>query len=205
MSKFFLLLVFIISNCYSIQSQEILINKQKDSINFNNEIYKYIYQIKLCNFPLIIELVEKSDGQMFGYINIVIDRNFEGKFENFVGQVPINDLIVKKLIYKFKEIDLESVKNCNENDDCEYGLDGVDTYIKIKYNKAVREYIFWELIPNQIITSKTPQNRIRGQKILDELDKELNLNNKNHELRHKLPKGLYSYWTGNGIAQYNID
>jgi hypothetical protein len=204
MNKYFLLFLCLIAVCSLVQSQETLINQQQDSINFHDKTFKTIYRIKLCNSPLVVELIEKLDGEFFGNLNIEIDRNFEGKEENFVGKMPIESLMVKKLITKFRKIALESVKNCTENGDCTDGLDGVDTEFIIKSNEVIREYRFWELIPNQKNKNTTPENRKRAQKILNVLDKELNLKLKNHELRHKLPKGRYSRWVGAGIEQYDI-
>ncbi|MFV8324080.1 hypothetical protein [Flavobacterium sp. LB3P21] len=200
MNKYFLLFLCLIANSSFVQSQEKLINQQQDSINFNDKIYKTIYQIKLSSSPLTIELIEKLDGDFFGTVNIVIDRDFENKSELFVGKMQIEKSKVEKLISEFKKIALETVKNCTENDDCVMGLDGVHTEFNIKSNNVIKEYSFWELTPNQKNEKDTPENRKKAQKVLDFLDKELNLKVKYRELLQKLPKGRYSYWIGNGDA-----
>ena len=203
MNKYFLLFLCLIANSSFAQSQEKLINQQQDSINFNDKIYKTIYQVEVSR-PLTIELIEKLDGDFFGTVNIVIDRDFENKSELFVGKMQIEKSKVEKLITEFKKIALETVKNCTENDDCVEGLDGVYTEFNIKSNDVIKKYSFWGLHPNQKNKKDTPENRKKAQKILDFLDKELNLEVKYHELRQKLPKGTYSYWIGNGTASFTI-
>ncbi len=205
MNKYFLLFFCLVANCSFVQSQEKLINQQQDSINFNDKIYKNIYQVELLRPPLTIELIEKLDGIFFGTVKIVIDRDFDNKSELFVGKMQIEKSKVEKLISEFKKIALETVKNCIENDDCVEGLDGVYTDFNIKSNDIIKEYSFWELTPHQKNEKDTPENRKKAQKILDFLDKELNLEVKYNELRQKLPKGRYSYWIGNGQASFKIE
>ena len=66
MNKYFLLFLCLIANSSFVQSQEKLINQQQDSINFNDKIYKTIYQVEVSR-PLTIELIEKLDGRFFWY------------------------------------------------------------------------------------------------------------------------------------------
>ena len=205
MSKIILIFICFIANYNFVQSQKKLINQQKNSINFANEMYKTIYEIKLSNDPLIVELVEKSDGSFFGNVNIAISRYYKSKNEDFIGKMPIDSLITKLLISKIKIIALESVKNCYENDDCFQGFDGVDTEFKIKHNKIIKNYSFWELIPNNIKESNVPENRKKAQEILNLLDEEINLKSKYLELKQKLPKGKYFSWFGCGFNTFTIE
>ena len=205
MRNYIMILLFFGSSCSFLNAQEMLVNQIQDSINFDNKINKNVYQIELCDLPLRIELSETLDGRFYGNVSIILENYFEVNRETFVGKIPIKKSLVKELIAQFGKIALESLKNCNENDDCEYGLDGSETEFKIKSKGIFREYSFWNLIPNQNITVETPENRKRGQQILNLIDKKLDLKLKYTEMRQKLPKGQYSYWAGNAIVSFKIE
>lgn len=207
MNKIFIkkcFLIYFLVNFNIIHSQEKLINSYNDSLVFDKKIHKKIYQIKLANTPLSIELIEKFNSKVSGTVNINISRLFNNKRENFTAKIAIDSSMSKRIITKLQKLGIEFLKK-------EEGLkgftilDGDETIFKIITNSSTIEYSFWELNPNQKHIFQISKNRNKAQKIIDFLDCKLNFKLKYSEIKNKLPKGIYYYINGIVVSKIIID
>ena len=197
-------LIYFLANFNISQSQEKLNNRHNDSIIFDNKIYKKIYQIKLANLPISIELIEKYNSKFSGTVNMNISRRFNNKRENFTAKIELDNLLSKKIIKKLKKLGINQLEKEKEILNYTF-LDGDETIFKIFTNSSSIEYSFWELNPNQKHIFQISKNRKKAQKIIDFLDCKLNFKLKYSEIKNKLPKGIYYYINGIVVSKIIID
>ncbi|MGL2963112.1 hypothetical protein ACSVH2_04740 [Flavobacterium sp. RSB2_4_14] len=199
-----LISLYLIGNLSYGQSVDKLINRSNDTIIFDNNIHKKVYQIKVAYSRLSVDLIEFNNGEYKGTVNINFDTQINGKWEKFVGKIDLESIIVEKLISKFYDIGIESIEDCIKNNDCAFILDGDDTKIEIYTNYLQKSVSFNSVTPKEKIIKNTALNRRQCIKIVRFLDKKINLEQKYIQMMSRLPKGKYSYFESISLATFNI-
>ena len=192
MKKFFLSILVLIS-C--------LLFSQK---NIEKEVsIKKMYQINFAGFPRTAELIELTNGEYKGHFKIIVDRENENTTQEIQREVAINKTNVKEVMLILETMGIETITDCQKNNDCKEFPDADFTSFKIKTEKTEREYSFTNL-SNEDIKNEKPENRRQAQQILNFIEKRLNFKIEFQKIKDKLPSGRYSYFSGNSIYSFEI-
>ncbi|MCC9073146.1 hypothetical protein LNQ49_16340 [Flavobacterium sp. F-65] len=197
MKKSFFLFICIVLNFNIILSQKIELDTTQftkfDSIN-----HKRIYEIGIIDYPLGFELIEMNNGDFVGNVKIALIRKEGKKSKEFITKISIDKVIVKKLMAKLNKIGIETIINCEENNDCVIGYDGSWMGFKIRTHSLNRKYLFWGLMLYYDFETEMPYNRKQAYKILKVLDKSINFKRTFFEVEKELSIGKYYYYFGGG-------
>ncbi len=194
MKKLLFLIAVLISNILHSQKKE---NTCEFSI-------KKMYKIEFAGMPRAIELIETTNSDFKGFLKITFNKEDDFTNKEITKEISISKSNVKELMEILENMGIESITNCQINDDCKYFLDGDSTTFKIITPEKQREYGFIEL-SNEDLKTEAPTNRKQAQKILNFIDKRLNLKNQYQKIKSKFPSGRYSYFSGNSVFTFEIE
>jgi hypothetical protein len=205
--KLYLTFIFFII-CLSLNSQ-----------NKNDSISKS-YKITLIERPQTIELIEYSSNKYSGKI---ITEWAKGSINNFWFKRLWNKLwkiewiktkvyqdldlkITMKLIDKLEKLGIETIKDCNfENNFCDGNfLDGDSHKFIIKTKNVDREYYFEEIYPYDGENKEKNKTRNQAQKFISIIYENIDLDQLYVNAVSKLGKGTYFYSKGAGVIQFKI-
>jgi len=192
----------------------------KISLLFGQENKKRTYEISVLNLPQKIELIEYENGQ---YSGNVITEVSKGKYrtgwlsrawrniwniknKEIIDKNPIDEKIVKELMAALKENNIETIKNCNEDEECsKYGfLDSGSILFNIKSKKIEREYWFQEIYPLKENNKEKDELRFKAQKLLTIIYDHIDLKREFSEMFKRLPRGYYNWYKASGHSFITI-
>jgi hypothetical protein len=177
------------------------------------------YKINYGNLPQSIELIENDNSKFKGSINTVIKkgswhiswltRTWRNLWEIEPKEItivnPLDEELVKNLMFQLEKDGIETIKNCKDDIDCNNigFLDGSSTSFKIKTGKIDRDYYFDEIYPISKDNIESNEIRKQAQNMITTLDKYINQKENFSNVIKQLPSGKYYYFSGISICQIN--
>jgi hypothetical protein len=179
------------------------------------------YKINYGDLPQSIELIENDNGKFKGSINTELDKGnwditwlnrtwrkvwkIQAKKKSIID--PIDEELVKNLMYQLEKDGIETIKNCEDDIDCNNigFLDGSSTSFKIKTKKNERKYYFSEIYPILKDNRETNEIRKQAQNIITTLDRFISQKESFSKAIKQLPRGKYYYFSGISICRINTN
>ena len=197
-----LIIFFLLINTSSLFSQENIIRS---------------YEIYGFDKPQKVVLFEYNNGKFEG--NVITELR-KGKIrDGWLGRTwqniwaknakevidvnPINELVVKKLMSELKENEIETIKSCWCDKECEsnsHFLDAEDIYFNIKTIEIQREYQFAGINSLNKNYKETTNLRSKAQNLVTIIYNRLDLNQRFWEVFERLPRGYYFWREGHALA-----
>jgi hypothetical protein len=168
-----------------------------------NNIKPKSYEISICGKPQTVFLEEYENEVFIGYIETILTKTDEFSRENIeekiINKNYLSSQTVKELITELGAGGIDSLINCNEDEDCrnQAFLDGDSVYFTItdQYSNKRLGYqsIFAE---SESFEHEKTELRRKVQVLLTIIDKKLNLKNQFQTFVKSLEKAMYCYWSG---------
>src|SRR5690606_29483328 len=120
--------------------------------------------------------------------------NIEEK--EIIEKFPIEEIIVEKLMNKLKENEIETIKKCSDDNECNKRIyiHGGSVQFKIKTSNIEREYTFQEIHPFKENNKEKEELRSKAQSLITILYSHIDLKQNFTDVLNKLPKGYYHWY-----------
>ncbi len=204
MNKTTLVIFFLLINISNLFSQESIIRS---------------YEIHGFEKPQKVVLFEYTNGKYGG--NIITElrkgkvrdgwlsrtwKNIWAKNTKEVIDVnPINELVVNKLMTELKENDIETIKSCSDDKECEsnsHFLHAGTIYFSIKTIEIQREYMFHGIVPLNENYKEETYLRSKAQNLVTILYEQLDLNQRFWQVFERLPRRYYFWGEQHVLVNY---
>ena len=183
-------------------SQEL---RKNDSILFDETQHKRIYHFKIGASPISVTIIEFSNGKIKGKVYLNINKSREKGSEEFQGRISIGRKNVKKLFKSLDSIAFEELKEpSNPDDNCAFVIHSDDTYFEIHNNTLHKKLKFSGVGFKQKEYEYDCDENNKAQRVVNLLDKIINLDFQFKEIRERLPAGEYWFGTPSGIAVFKV-
>ena len=173
---------------------------------FDSILHQRIYGVEYSSIHTI-ELIEFKDGTFKGRLINKLTQYNSKNTKDFTQKIPIPSLVTQKIMEDFKSLGIEELKGCGDLLSPEYkcigALDGDGTSIIVKSQTMNKKLDFEAIYPGNNETRGYPKNQIIAQKILNVIQKELDLKKLLHQYMKHLPSGTYGYYGSNMIELKN--
>ena len=169
---------------------------------FDSILHKRIYRVEYGSIHTI-ELVEFKERTFKGRLVNKLTRYNRKSSKDFIQKISIPALLTQKLMNDFKALRIEELKGCGNIFSPEYNcvgaLDGDGTRITVLSEIMNKKLAFQAISPGNKETKGYPKNQIVAQKILNVINREINLKKLLHQYMKHLPPGTYGYYGINMI------
>lgn len=171
------------------------------SIFSQNNSIKRFYEISFCGKPQIVKLKEYQDGTVKGILKTeLIKEKSNGKETKINRKIIFNDSITKKLLTDLEKAGIETLKKCEEDEECNsHGfLDGTHLEINTIIDGKNSSFTYSSIIPESDVKFDFKETGLRRkvQILVTIIDKEINLKKQLSETIKSLKTGTYCYWSG---------
>lgn len=197
MTKIVIFIFLIITNLSFCQ------NKRDSILDYYNELerkelqlkdfkemqFDKFYRIWVSNYQ-VIELVKTNDTLFDGYLINSVTETRKKTQKKILQKIKISDRIVKKLISKLQNENVETLKDCYEFKNYPQGFDGKSYTFEIASRNERRIYSYWEPESFQNLDIADLKN---VQNIIKAINTEFNLWKYFEKFRDRLPPGNYTY------------
>ena len=166
----------------------------------NKTVIKRSYEISICGKPQKIILTESTNGDFEGNIETELTKKGKfGKSKRILDKKSIKKETVEKLMFKLKENGIETLINCDEDEECKKigFLDGDYVGFNISDGDINKKKSFQEIYPeSQSKELEKVELRRKAQVLLTIIDSDLNLKKLFFDLIKSFKNGMYCYWSG---------
>ena len=190
-----IILFLSLNNCLS---QEL-----NDSIVFNQNIHKRIYEYTIPETPFEVFLIEFLNGRVEGTINISLNRKYKEENFDFEKKLHFRKKVTEYLFNELDKMDFQNFNQPTDEENCSFYLDGESTFFKVTTATIQKTLYFDGIYLNS--TKKDCETNLKAQKILNLLDKKLNFKWRLEKLEYSLPTGKYSYMVGAVIKKFDVE
>lgn len=187
--------LFFINSCLS----QVL----SDSIFFDKDVHKRIYQFTIPETPFEVFLIESLDGKMKGIIKISLYRRSRKENQPFEKDVTLRSKITKRLFEEIDKTNLEDLNQPTFEEKCSILLDGEITFFHITTATISKSMHFNGI--NFHTSEENCENNMIAQNVLNILDQELNFKWRIEDLKNYLPEGKYSYIVGAVYKEFVVE
>ena len=190
------------------------------SLLFAQENQKRSYEIWVINQPQKVELIEYENGKYTGNVITEITKGkcrtgwlnrtwrniWNIKDKEIVDKDPIDETVVKELMTELKENEIETIKKCSEDEECNkyMFLDSGAVGFKIKTSETEREFGFEEIYPLNENNKEKIDLRFKAQNLITILYKYVDLKQRFSELFQRIPRGYYNWYQASGNSIMTI-
>ena len=164
---------------------------------FDSKLHDRIYQVQVEDYQNV-ELIEFKNGVFNGTLTQLVwkTNRKEIRKDSIVQKITIPNSTVKKLISELNSNGFETLKDCNEVENCISGLDGTTTFFKAIKDGEINNASYWELESDYYYNQnkvKLPAEVIKARKLISIINKEFDLKEQFQNFLNRLPNGRYSY------------
>jgi hypothetical protein len=164
---------------------------------FDSKLHDRIYQVQVEDYQNV-ELIEFKNGVFNGTLTQLVwkTNRKEIRKDSIVQKIIIPNSTVKKLISELNSNRFETLKDCNEVENCISGLDGTTTFFKAIKDGEINNASYWELESDYYYNQnkvKLPAEVIKARKLISIINKEFDLKEQFQNFLNRLPNGRYSY------------
>ena len=186
---------------------------------FSQENIIRFYEIYGFGKPQKVVLFEYNNGKFEG--NVITELR-KGKIrDGWLGRTwkniwaknakevidvnPINELVVKKLMTELKENEIETIKSCSDDKECESNsnfLHAGTVYFSIKTIEIQREYMFHGIVPLNENYKEETNLRSKAQNLVTIIYNRLDLNQRFWEVFERVPRRYYFWGEQHVLVNY---
>nr|WP_315247642.1 hypothetical protein [uncultured Flavobacterium sp.] len=166
-----------------------------------NSTIKRFYEISFCGEPQTLKLIEYQNGKVEGYLKTELtEEKSNGEKLEIIKKINFNDTLTRKLLTNLKTEEIETLRRCEEDVECnnQVYLDGSYLSIKILSDEKDKKFEFWGIYPESQTNGKIEKIELRRkvQIMATIIDNEINLKKQFSETIKSLKTGKYCYWKG---------